>query len=56
MAMIKRLIVKAQLKKAEPIDIVPHFANEADEAKWWFNNQDRVEASFKAKYNVDKEN
>lgn len=26
--------------------VVPHFANEADEADWWFDNRDLVEQEF----------
>jgi len=32
---------------AENRRIIPRFATEAEEARWWFENQDRIEQDFK---------
>jgi predicted DNA binding CopG/RHH family protein len=32
---------------AEKRRVVPSFATEAEEARWWFENQDRIEQDFK---------
>ena len=31
---------------ATPKRVVPHFENEADEAAWWYDNQDLIEQDF----------
>ena len=28
------------------VRLLPNFANEAEEARWWFENQDRIERDF----------
>lgn len=28
--------------------VVPHFDDEADEAQWWFDNQDKLAAAYEA--------
>ena len=28
--------------------LVPHFDDEADEAQWWFDNQDKLAAAYEA--------